>query len=193
MSIRKTMLAGGIAAVAMFCAIPAQASPLAGKTFAAAERDGAVDIVTLVQAPPLGQFGAPGRAPPPRFNAPPPQVNALTPQQLRARNARRAQTNALGIAVGVGALAVGAAAAAGAFDPSLPPPPPPRRRVVVEEEEPVFVERRRRVVVEEPEVVYRRPARRMSEADAYCAQRFRSYDPRTGTYVGFDGVERACP
>ena len=30
-------------------------------------------------------------------------------------------------------------------------------------------------------------------AVAYCAQRFRSYDPASGTYVGYDGVRRSCP
>lgn len=29
--------------------------------------------------------------------------------------------------------------------------------------------------------------------DAYCAQRFRSYDPRSGTYMGYDGVRHPCP
>jgi BA14K-like protein len=28
---------------------------------------------------------------------------------------------------------------------------------------------------------------------AYCAQRFRSYDPASGTYLGYDGIRRACP
>lgn len=28
---------------------------------------------------------------------------------------------------------------------------------------------------------------------AYCAQRFRSYDPASGTYMGYDGVRRRCP
>jgi hypothetical protein len=28
---------------------------------------------------------------------------------------------------------------------------------------------------------------------AYCAQRFRSYDPASGTYMGYDGVRRSCP
>jgi hypothetical protein len=28
---------------------------------------------------------------------------------------------------------------------------------------------------------------------AYCAQRFKSYDPRTGTYVGRDGKRHPCP
>lgn len=27
----------------------------------------------------------------------------------------------------------------------------------------------------------------------YCAQRYRSYDPGSGTYLGFDGVRHACP
>jgi hypothetical protein len=28
---------------------------------------------------------------------------------------------------------------------------------------------------------------------AYCMQRFRSYDPGSGTYLGFDGYRHACP
>jgi hypothetical protein len=28
---------------------------------------------------------------------------------------------------------------------------------------------------------------------AYCLRRFRSYDPRLGTYVGFDGYRHPCP
>ena len=28
---------------------------------------------------------------------------------------------------------------------------------------------------------------------ADCQQRFRSYDPRSGTYLGFDGYRHACP
>ncbi len=28
---------------------------------------------------------------------------------------------------------------------------------------------------------------------AYCEQRFRSYDPATGTYLGFDGLRHPCP
>ena len=30
-------------------------------------------------------------------------------------------------------------------------------------------------------------------ASAYCAQRFHSYDPRTGTYLGTDGARHPCP
>jgi hypothetical protein len=28
---------------------------------------------------------------------------------------------------------------------------------------------------------------------AYCQQRFRSYDPATGTYLGYDGLRHPCP
>jgi len=37
--------------------------------------------------------------------------------------------------------------------------------------------------------------RAVADADAveYCESRFRSYDRRTGTYVGYDGVRRYCP
>jgi hypothetical protein len=28
---------------------------------------------------------------------------------------------------------------------------------------------------------------------SYCAQRFRSYDPATGTYLGYDGQPHPCP
>jgi len=36
-------------------------------------------------------------------------------------------------------------------------------------------------------------ARRYNSAVEYCMQRFRSYNPETGTYIGFDGRERPCP
>jgi len=32
-----------------------------------------------------------------------------------------------------------------------------------------------------------------ADEDAYCAQRFRSYDPASGTYLGYDGLRHACP
>jgi hypothetical protein len=28
---------------------------------------------------------------------------------------------------------------------------------------------------------------------AYCSQRFKSYDPRSGTYLGYDGLRHPCP
>jgi hypothetical protein len=31
------------------------------------------------------------------------------------------------------------------------------------------------------------------DAGAYCAQRFRSYDPASGTYLGYDGYRHPCP
>jgi hypothetical protein len=30
-------------------------------------------------------------------------------------------------------------------------------------------------------------------ATAYCARRFRSYDPMSGTYLGYDGLRHPCP
>ena len=30
-------------------------------------------------------------------------------------------------------------------------------------------------------------------AVAYCVQRFRSYDPASGTYLGNDGYRHSCP
>jgi hypothetical protein len=32
-----------------------------------------------------------------------------------------------------------------------------------------------------------------SDAVAYCQQRFRSYDPASGTYLGYDGLRHPCP
>jgi hypothetical protein len=29
--------------------------------------------------------------------------------------------------------------------------------------------------------------------DAYCSQRFKSYDPSSGTYLGYDGKRHPCP
>jgi hypothetical protein len=31
------------------------------------------------------------------------------------------------------------------------------------------------------------------DSEAYCAQRFKSYDPRSGTYLGYDGLRHPCP
>ena len=28
---------------------------------------------------------------------------------------------------------------------------------------------------------------------AYCMQTYRSYDPRSGTYLGYDGLRHPCP
>ena len=32
-----------------------------------------------------------------------------------------------------------------------------------------------------------------NSAVAYCSQRFRSYDPVSGTYLGYDGYRHPCP
>jgi hypothetical protein len=31
-----------------------------------------------------------------------------------------------------------------------------------------------------------------NDRHSYCASRYRSYDPRTGTFMGYDGVRRVC-
>jgi hypothetical protein len=31
------------------------------------------------------------------------------------------------------------------------------------------------------------------DAEAYCEQRYRSYDPESGTYLGYDGMRHPCP
>ncbi|MEP9354243.1 BA14K family protein [Xanthobacter sp. KR7-65] len=32
-----------------------------------------------------------------------------------------------------------------------------------------------------------------NDAVSYCMQRFQSYDPRSGTYLGYDGLRHPCP
>jgi hypothetical protein len=32
-----------------------------------------------------------------------------------------------------------------------------------------------------------------NNAVAYCSRRFRSYDPASGTYLGYDGYRHSCP
>jgi hypothetical protein len=34
---------------------------------------------------------------------------------------------------------------------------------------------------------------RANDAFVYCAQRYRSYDPASGTYLGYDGNRHPCP
>jgi BA14K-like protein len=33
----------------------------------------------------------------------------------------------------------------------------------------------------------------MAQGDTYCAQRYRSYDPASGTFMGYDGQRHPCP
>ena len=40
---------------------------------------------------------------------------------------------------------------------------------------------------------YAPPAYASNDAEAYCASRFRSYDPATHTYTGYDGLQHPCP
>ena len=37
------------------------------------------------------------------------------------------------------------------------------------------------------------PAPVAGDAVAYCMSRFRSYDPGSGTYLGYDGLRHPCP
>jgi hypothetical protein len=46
----------------------------------------------------------------------------------------------------------------------------------------------------EPGYTYAQPGYAAPERDdAYCQQRFRSYDRASGTYLGYDGVRHPCP
>ena len=45
-------------------------------------------------------------------------------------------------------------------------------------------------VYEGPEVYDAGPG---PDAVAYCEQRYRSYDPASGTYLGYDGIRHPCP
>lgn len=45
-----------------------------------------------------------------------------------------------------------------------------------------------------PVPVYAPPPRAVpGDAVAYCMQRYRSYDPASGTFMGYDGIRRPCP
>jgi hypothetical protein len=38
-----------------------------------------------------------------------------------------------------------------------------------------------------------RRSRQYDDAVEYCMRRFRSYNPETGYYIGFDGQPHPCP
>jgi hypothetical protein len=42
-----------------------------------------------------------------------------------------------------------------------------------------------------PPPVYGAPV--VEDDVSYCSQRFKSYDPRSGTYLGYDGIRHPCP
>ncbi len=148
----------------------ASAAPFNLAAPALAERGNISALVDQVQ------FAGPGR---------PPRVV----QRRDNRNVRRGVATAIG--VGAAAAIVGGIIAS-QQRPAYQP-------------EPVYVEPRRyygeprRFYNDEPEYVERRPVY-VEQRRAYggrgsyeCAQRYRSYNPSTGTYVGFDGIERSCP
>jgi hypothetical protein len=45
----------------------------------------------------------------------------------------------------------------------------------------------------EPAPTYYAPPPPGADAIQYCMSRFRSYDPTTGTYLGYDGYRHPCP
>ena len=52
--------------------------------------------------------------------------------------------------------------------------------------------RERDYYYDEPPPRYRGPPPD-DDAVEYCMQRFKSYDPRSGTYMGYDGYRHSCP
>ncbi|MBX3570652.1 MAG: BA14K family protein [Rhizobiaceae bacterium] len=110
------------------------------------------------------------------------------------------------VAAGVIGLAVGAlvAGAANASQPDYYEPVPiyrePRPRPHPDRgyyiERPPVVYERPPAVYERPQVVY---ADRYAAAEPwtrdwfeYCSSRYRSFNPRTGTFVGYDGMRHFC-
>lgn len=69
---------------------------------------------------------------------------------------------------GAAALGILGGAIIGGIIASQPPPPPPPG-------------------------VYAAPPGDYDDAVAYCMQRYRSYDPYSQTYLGFDGLRHPCP
>lgn len=116
--------------------------------------------------------------------APLPRATAITPvadtgvEQIQYRRGWRGP----GVGAGVAAGIIGGAIIGGAIARSYEPrpyyyyprayyaPPPP--------------------VYYAPAPSYAAP---YDDEVAYCMRRFRSYDPRTGTYLGFDGYRHPCP
>ncbi len=95
------------------------------------------------------------------------------------------------IALGAGALALGAIIANSNND---------RQRVIYRDDDGYRDYRPRRVhrvhrVYEEPRVRYRDYGGLEPWTDAwydYCSDRYRSFNPRTGTFIGYDGGEHFC-
>jgi hypothetical protein len=54
-----------------------------------------------------------------------------------------------------------------------------------------ILRRRRAIHRQRPAMPCRKE--RLLETQAYCKQRYRSYNPQTGTYLGTDGQRHHCP
>lgn len=93
------------------------------------------------------------------------------------------------IAAGVIGLAAGAIIAGALSQPSTPtyaPPPPPR---VYYPPQPAY----NAYPPAPASVKYRGGAQPWSQAwYNYCSQKFRSFNPKTGTYRGYDGADHFC-
>lgn len=90
-------------------------------------------------------------------------ASVLATATADARNRSGAIAAGALLGIAAGAVIAGAASAA-------PPPPPP--------------------VYYAPAPAYGPPP---GDVHAYCFSKYRSYDPSTGTYMGYDGYRRPCP
>jgi hypothetical protein len=116
---------------------------------------------------------------------------AIAPASAHDHRRHRANTGDV-VAAGVLGLAAGALIAGSANR---------QADVIYRYDEPRYV--RPRPVYERPVRVYERPrpvyVERYSSFEPwtrdwyrYCSDRYRSFDPNTGTFVGYDGVRRFC-
>ncbi|MGL4728689.1 MAG: BA14K family protein [Bosea sp. (in: a-proteobacteria)] len=117
----------------------------------------------------------------------------LSPQAQRNRDNRRNLGAAIGIGLAAGALgaALGGANARPVYDER--PIYRERRPHYIEQEDEYYVDTRRPFrPVHQPVYVAPRPQYREVRRGPDCF-RFRSYDPRSGTYIDYNGRERYCP
>lgn len=49
------------------------------------------------------------------------------------------------------------------------------------------------VLASQPRYYYREPYAYGGSSVQYCLSRFKSYDPASGTYLGYDGYRHPCP